>query len=243
MTTSTPINLNVGDYVRLNQTVSVPSIDALYQVASVIDAYNFTIIVPETITIPATAMISGYATPGKIFLTDSVPTNITQGTLTDFIAGANGNSNKDYDELVLSVNSGNNELQYDPQYLPMTQAQAAIFGNLYVGEDSGQFNQVISSIINYVPLFPGDFVSSAQETNVVQIPTDMQPMLAQTIVCRLLEAMGDTQGLQNAQQKLQTMQGSMQSMLGNRILGAPKKINSRRTLIRYSRITFRRGAR
>jgi hypothetical protein len=243
ITTSTANGLMVGDYIRLNQTNSVPSINGLYQVATVIDSLNFTVNVTTPVTIAASSMVSGYATPGKVFLTGPVPANITVGSLSDFIAGANGNSTKGYDAVVLSING--NELQFDPEKLPSTAYQAnSIFGSPYHYEqDSGQFNQVLSSIVNYIPLLPGDFVSSAQETMVVQIPTDMQPMLAQTVVCRLLEAMGDTQGLTNANQKLAQIQSSMQSMLGNRILGAPKKINSRRTLIRYSRITFRRGSR
>lgn len=249
ITTTIPTNFSVGDWVRLNQTQSIPNIDGLYQVASVISTTQFTVSVNASlsVTVAATAANSGYATPGKVFLTGPVPANLIQDSLVDFIAGANGNSTKDYNRVILTVNSGNNELQFDPKYLPMTAHQAnTVFGNLYVAyndQDSGQFNQVISSIISYVPLLPGDFVNSAQEASVVQIPTDMQPILAQAVVCRLLEAMGDTQGLANANQKLEQIKSAMQSMLGNRILGAPKKINSRRTLIRYSRITFRRGAR
>lgn len=240
ITTATPAFLFPGDWVRINQSTSIPSIDGLYQIATMIDSSNFTI---NTIAPVTVVGLAGYATPGKVNIEGTLPANLTAGSLVDFIGGQNGNSTKGYDTPILTANSGLGQLQFDPAELPNTAAQSAIFGLPYVGADSGQFNQVISSIVNYVPLLPGDFVSSEQETNVVQIPTDMQPMLAQQIVCRLLEAMGDTQGLANANQKLAQMQSAMQSMLGNRILGAPKKINSRRTLIRYSRITFRRGAR
>jgi len=90
-------------------------------------------------------------------------------------------------------------------------------------------------------LLAGDYVNTQNEAIVPQIPTELQPMLAQRVVSRCMEALGDTQGLTNSNTKLAEMEQKLFNLISNRGEGTPKKINNRRSILKYSRIYFRRG--
>lgn len=81
-------------------------------------------------------------------------------------------------------------------------------------------------------LVVGDFVCQAQETPYPQIPTELHPILAQRGAVYCLESMGDTEGLGNAQRRLDKMEKSVTNLIENRIEGAPVKIKSRHSPLR-----------
>jgi hypothetical protein len=72
-----------------------------------------------------------------------------------------------------------------------------------------------------------DYVAIAGESCVPNVPTELHPMLAQRVAMRALEALGDTQGLQNAKMKLDEMEAKSNILLNSRIEGSPRKIKSR----------------
>jgi hypothetical protein len=76
-------------------------------------------------------------------------------------------------------------------------------------------------------LAAGDYLCLAEETPVPQIPTEMHPVLAQRAAIHILEALGDSEGLANAQRRLQDMDAATMSMIDDRVEGAPQKINQR----------------
>ncbi len=78
----------------------------------------------------------------------------------------------------------------------------------------------------------GDHVSQAGETNIPQIPEEFNAMLEQMVACRILEAQGDSQGLQNALIKLKQMTDAGGDLIDNRIEDAPRKIVNRSSLLR-----------
>lgn len=78
----------------------------------------------------------------------------------------------------------------------------------------------------------GDHLSLSCEANIAQIPSELHPMLAQMVACRVLESMGDTQGLQNALIKLQQMEKAAGMLIDNRIDDAPQKVVNRHGLVR-----------
>lgn len=80
----------------------------------------------------------------------------------------------------------------------------------------------------------GDHLSLAEECSIPQVPNDLTPMLEQLVACRVLESMGDTQGLQNALLKLQQMEKAAGIIIDNRVDDAPRKIVSRHGLLRTS---------
>lgn len=72
-----------------------------------------------------------------------------------------------------------------------------------------------------------DHVSSAGECIIPQIPADLHVMLAQRVATRCLEALGDTQGLTNANQKLQEMIVKSSNIIDDRVAGSPLKVINR----------------
>lgn len=90
-----------------------------------------------------------------------------------------------------------------------------------------------SKIINIDPLLIpkdleiGDFMPLAGQSCVPNIPTELHMVLAQRVAQRVLEALGDTEGLNNATNKINEMEMKLTSMLDNRVEGAPRKIVNR----------------
>jgi len=77
----------------------------------------------------------------------------------------------------------------------------------------------------------GDYVTVAEESCVPNFPTEYHPLLAQMAAVFILEAMGDTEGLQNAVRKLSTMETGILQMTNDRVEGAPQKVNPRHTTL------------
>lgn len=87
----------------------------------------------------------------------------------------------------------------------------------------------------------GDHIAFAGECMIPQIPSDLHPMLAQRVAARCLEALGDTQGLTNANAKLQEMEQKSSYIIDNRVQGSNQKVVNRRGLLQSSKIRRRRG--
>lgn len=81
-------------------------------------------------------------------------------------------------------------------------------------------------------LVVGDYVCQAGETVIPNIPTDLHVVLAHRVAARCLEALGDTQGLQNANAKLQEMEVRTGSLIDNRVEGSPQKVINRTSSLR-----------
>ncbi len=73
----------------------------------------------------------------------------------------------------------------------------------------------------------GDYLCESQETVIPQIPSEMHPMLAQSVAVHVLEALGDQEGLAAARNRLDKMSKSVMGMTENRVEGAPRKIVAR----------------
>ena len=78
-----------------------------------------------------------------------------------------------------------------------------------------------------VDLEIGDYLALAGQTCIPNVPTELHSVLAQRVAQRILEAMGDSEGLNNATAKIAEMESKMSSMLDNRVEGAPRKIVNR----------------
>ena len=89
----------------------------------------------------------------------------------------------------------------------------------------------------------GDYICFAQETPVPQIPTDLHVVLAHRVAARCLEASGDTQGLTNANVKLQEFEQKTQNVIDNRVEDAPLKVRSRHNTLRNGLVTRRASRR
>lgn len=81
----------------------------------------------------------------------------------------------------------------------------------------------------------GDVVALPEETTIPQIPLEVHSLLAQRVAMRCLEALGDTQGLQNAAAKMVEMEDKLGGLLGDRVEGAVKKVVNFHSNLRSSR--------
>ena len=86
----------------------------------------------------------------------------------------------------------------------------------------------------------GDHLSQAGEATIPQIPNEFHAMLEQMVACRVLEAQGDTAGLQNALLKLKQMQDAGGMLVDNRVDDAPQKLVNRNSLLRSGTFRSRR---
>lgn len=73
----------------------------------------------------------------------------------------------------------------------------------------------------------GDYVNLAEETIIPQIPPELHSLLAQRVVARCLEALGDINGLQTANAKIAEMEIKTGSLIDNRVENAPQKVKNR----------------
>lgn len=82
----------------------------------------------------------------------------------------------------------------------------------------------------------GDYVCQAEESPVPNLPTEMHPLLAQLTAVHILEALGDSEGLANAQRRLDKMNASVMSLVDDRVELAPKKIRPRNGVLNEARM-------
>lgn len=83
-----------------------------------------------------------------------------------------------------------------------------------------------------------DHVALATQSAIPQIPSDLHVMLAHRVAARCLEALGDAEGLQNANLKLAELEQQANTLIDNRVEDAPLKIVNRHAILRrgyYSR--------
>jgi hypothetical protein len=83
-----------------------------------------------------------------------------------------------------------------------------------------------------------DWVCTAGETVIPQIPAELHSMLAQAVACRVLESLTDTQALTNATAKLQEMEQKLLSVIDTRVESPFRKVVSPISLLNNGR--FRR---
>jgi len=113
------------------------------------------------------------------------------------------------------------------------------FSTLKIDKKSTAINTATNAITFNTTDIPtelkvGDHLAQACECIIPQIPSELHSMLAQMVACRVLEAQGDTQGLQNALVKLKQMENAAGMLVDNRIDDAPQKIVNHHGLVRTS---------
>lgn len=86
----------------------------------------------------------------------------------------------------------------------------------------------------------GDYICAANQCIIPQIPSDLHSGLAERTCARILAAIGDTQGLQNVQGKLQDIQNAQGELIDNRIEGGPRKVFNKFSLLRLGKMSRNR---
>lgn len=80
-----------------------------------------------------------------------------------------------------------------------------------------------------------DYIATAGECFIPQIPTDLHVVLAQRVACKCLEALGDSQGLANAKARLDEMEKVIGNLIDNRTESSPQKINNHHSPLQFGR--------
>jgi hypothetical protein len=80
----------------------------------------------------------------------------------------------------------------------------------------------------------GDYIMKQEESIVPQLPTELQPILAQRTAIKMLEALGDVEGMKMAQNELERMEYNAMTLIDNRVEGAPQKITNRHSILKSS---------
>jgi hypothetical protein len=83
-----------------------------------------------------------------------------------------------------------------------------------------------------------DYVCIAEQTIIPQIPAELHVVLAHRVASRCMEALGDAQGLQIANQKLAEFELNTTTIIDNRAEGSPRKVVARHSHLRQG--MFRR---
>ena len=81
----------------------------------------------------------------------------------------------------------------------------------------------------------------AEQSNFSPIPAEADNFLVLATCGRVLEAVGDTEGLQVNELKMEKMRKNLSKALAKRVTGEPKIIANRRGIRAYTRPTFVRG--
>lgn len=195
---------------------------------------NQVVLAPERVSFVYGAKIrlTYYMRPNSLVKLDQVAVISSINTTTGEITLSNIPSTfaVDHDYDIVSVRSPNKTLAFDVQATSIV-------------------NSGSTMVMTFDPallppmLAEGDHICLAGTTAIPQIPSDLHVILAQRVAARCLEAMGDSEGLQNANAKLAEMTTLSEYLIDNRVEDAPQKINNRHATIRSGlsrRSRFRR---
>lgn len=219
---------------------------------------NTSMVAGDKITIGATEFVAG--TDFVIGATDlATATNInsainTQGTYFSTIT-----SNIviiRYDSLDISVTSSNpiaisvenrQGIEFDQVPANITNGSLIDFLKVKGGHRSYKIDQklgknvvsqtIIKFAIGDIPeeFEPGDYICSQFECIIPQIPSDLHNILAERTAARILEAIGDTVGLQAANAKIGQLEARQGTLIDSRVDGSPRKVFNRSSLLRYGK--------
>ena len=146
------------------------------------------------------------------FTLDTFPTHFTCALCYDFVQGKSPNKILAFDKSPSAVCSSSKTITFTKTDLTKV--------------------NLINSCVKYVTFAVGDIITQAEETIIPQLPTELQPILPQRVAVKMLEALGDTEGMQNAQKELERMEYNSMTLIDNRIEGSPKKVVSRNSPLR-----------
>jgi hypothetical protein len=79
---------------------------------------------------------------------------------------------------------------------------------------------------------PGDYVCLAGQSCVVQVPVELQPLLYQYVIIRLLSAQGDHTALKEAMSELEQLERNASVLLAPRVQGSVKRVVNSRSITR-----------
>lgn len=213
--------ISVGDLSYYNQTTNNNAY-AFYM------ENNEIVLVPQNLNPSSQTYLrlTYYMRPNQMVMLDEVAVISSIDRNTGVIQVSNLPEDFNVNELldIIKVQSPNKTLKYDIQPVSINTT-----------------SKTITFLTSDIPatLTAGDHIALAEECAIPQVPSDLHVVLAHRVATRCLEALGDTEGLQNANQKLAEMEAKTTMLIDNRVEDSPKKIVNRSGFLRNG--FFNRG--
>jgi hypothetical protein len=171
------------------------------------------------VTFDKVAEITSFDLNAGTFQVDKIPLDFTVGSKIDFIKSQAPHKIMTYDIPILAIDADTKTITFDPSsYAPQPSMGSTM-----------------------TQIAAGDQICMAGETNLINIPSELHVMLAQMAAARILDAIGDKENLQQANDKLLRMESNAQAFLDNRDEGSPYKVRPRNSLLRRRR-RYRRSS-
>lgn len=133
---------------------------------------------------------------------------------------------------IVSIDSGNNQVTLANVPNTFNTNVTYDFIRATPGFDNLEIDQTCTGISGTVFTFAelpdglaiGDYLALAGESPIVQLPVEFHPALAQRIIVRILEALGDSEGVNIARTKLTELQTNALKLITPRVVGEAKKV-------------------
>lgn len=143
--------------------------------------------------------------------------------------------------LITAINTSLNQVTLSVLPSNITTLTPVDFVRAVPGFECTAIDQTITNIaapvltFNSLPsnLQIGDYVCQAGYSNVVQVPVELQPLLFQYIVVRILSAQGDQTNLKAAVAELEKLELSAGILLAPRVSGKVKRVVNARAINRW----------
>lgn len=145
------------------------------------------------------------------YTVDQIPEGFSTTVLFDLLQTLPGHLIIDYDLTATAINANNNTITFNTADI-----------------------DPIGLSVNV-----GDYISLAGTCIIPMCPPELHPVLVQRVVARVLDALGDVQGLNNTNVKIQEMEQKTFAVIDNRVEGNPQKIANNRGLLRTSKMRRR----
>lgn len=143
--------------------------------------------------------------------------------------------------LIESINSSSNQVTVTSLPITFATTKPVDIVKAEPGFECLSFEQTLVGIsgttleFSALPdeLAVGDYVCLAGESPVPQIPVELHPLLSQRVLVKVLEGLGDRQGLEAARAELKELQATCLSLITPRVHGEPKRAINTRKLSRF----------
>lgn len=194
---------------------------------------------------------------------DQIPANIGNNTKIDFLQTGSGHKTFAYNVLIPTNGISGNNITFLYTAVPNQSSINAIMNNYlgpfgplgnnidcwqqwFASQNGTQYYyntasaQALSNA-EYPGMFGvGDYICSASECIIPQVPSDLHNGVAERTCGRILAALGDQAGLQNVNTKIGEINAAQGTLLDNRSEGNAIKVSVRHSLLSYQRRWSRR---
>lgn len=138
--------------------------------------------------------------------------------------------------LITGINTGTNVVTVSNLPSNIKTSTLVDFVKSQPGFECTAIDQTITNIAGNLLTFAtlptnlsiGDYVCQANQTCIVQVPAELQPLLYQYTVVRVLSSQGDLQALQDARKELTILEENVALLISPRVDGSPKRVVARK---------------